>query len=264
MSDSLDPSSVLGKVVRILHAYGPDDQGLSFSELCTRTGLPKATVHRIANDLVRARLLDRVDGGYHLGSHLFELGMLASVERTLVEVVTPFLEDLCERTHETVHLGVRKGDEVVYVVRITGHRGARVPTRVGGRMPIHVTSLGKALLAHADEADQVATLTGPLEPRTPRSTTAPGLLRQQLDRILKTGVAYEYEEAVTGLVCIAAPVLDSHGRPVAAISVAGGAATFRPEAHATSVRAAASGIAATLARRDELKTAEPSRVGRRG
>ena len=69
-------------------------------------------------DLVRARLLERrADGHFHLGSHLFELGMLASLTRTLVDVAMPFLEDLYERTHETVHLGIREGEEVVYVSR---------------------------------------------------------------------------------------------------------------------------------------------------
>lgn len=255
MTDELDASSVLGKVLLVLHAFGPDDQGLSFTELRRRTGLPKATLHRIAGDLVKARLLSRDEGDFHLGSHLFELGMLASLERTLVEVATPFLEDLYERTHETVHLGVREGGEVVYVAKVTGHRGAHAPTRVGGRMPAHATSLGKALLAYADEADQDRVLRRPLERVTPRTITAPGRLRQQLARVVEEMVAYEYEEAARGVVCVASPVLDARNRPVAAVSIAGGAASFRPAAHAQSVRAAAAGIGATLARRAELRAA---------
>jgi DNA-binding IclR family transcriptional regulator len=120
-----DVSTVLGKALLVLRAFTADDQGLSFGELRRRTGLPKATLHRVAGDLVAARLLDRVDGDYHLGGQLFELGMLASVERTLLEVATPFLEDLYERTHETVHLGVREGTEVVYVAKVAGHAQVR-------------------------------------------------------------------------------------------------------------------------------------------
>ena len=249
---SLDRSSVLGKVLMVLEAFAADDAGVSFAELQRRTGLPKATLHRIAGDLVTARLLSRVDGDFHLGSHLFELGMRASVERTLLEVATPFLEDLYERTHETVHLGLREGSEVVYVAKFGGHRQARSPSRIGGRLPVHATAIGKALLAWADEPDRIAVLAAPMERRTPRTITAPGRLRQQLDRVREEGIAYEYEEGALGLVCVAAPVLDAADRPVAAISVAGAVTRFRPSDHAASVRAAAAGIAATLARRHAL------------
>lgn len=248
----LDPTTVLGKAVRVLEAFTPEDAGVGFAELQRRTGLPKATLHRVAGDLVESRLLSRVDGDYHLGSYLFELGMRASVERTLLEVATPFLEDLYERTRETVHLGLREGSEVVYVAKIGGHRQARSPSRIGGRMPVHATAIGKALLAWADEADQVAVLSGPLERRTPRTVTAPGRLRQQLARVREEGMAFEHEEGALGLVCVAAPVLDGADHPVAAISVAGAVTRFRPADHAASVRAAAAGIAATLARRDSL------------
>lgn len=250
----LDQSSVLGKVMSVLEAFSADDTGVGFTELQRRTGLPKATLHRIAGDLVAARLLTRVDGAFHLGSHLFELGMRASVERTLLEVATPFLEDLYERTRETVHLGLREGAEVVYVAKVGGHRQARSPSRVGGRLPLHATAIGKALLAWADEEDRVGVLTAPLERRTARTITAPGRLREQLDQVRETGVAFEYEEGALGLVCVAAPVLDAADRPVAAISVAGAISRFRPSDHAASVRAAAAGIAATLARRQLLQT----------
>src|SRR5690606_29144839 len=180
---ALDPASVLGKAMRVLHAFDADDHGLGFAELQRRTGLPKATLHRIAGDLVEAGLLDRVDGAFHLGSHLFELGMRASVERTLLEVATPFLEDLYERTHEVVHLALREGSEVVYVAKVAGHRAAKTPSRLGGRMPVNATALGKALLAHAGEEERIAVLSGPLVRRTPRTITAPGRLRQQLDQV---------------------------------------------------------------------------------
>lgn len=249
---ALDPASVLGKVMTVLEAFHAEDAGLGFAELQRRTGLPKSTLHRVSQDLVSARLLSRIDGDYHLGSHLFELGMRASVERTLLEVASPFLEDLYQRTHETVHLALLEGSEVVYVAKVGGHRQVRSPSRLGGRFPVHATAIGKAMLAWAGERDRIAVLSGPLERLTPRTVTAPGRLRQQLDQVRETGIAYEYEEGAIGLVCLAAPVLDAADRPVAAISVAGAVTRFRPSDHAASVRAAAAGISATLARRAEL------------
>lgn len=245
-----DLETVLGKAVAILRSFTPEDQVLTLAEIVRRTGLPKGTAHRVAADLVGHQLLDRVQGGYRLSGGLFELGMRASAERTLLEVAMPFLQDLYERTHETVHLGVTDGQAVVYVAKIGGHRQARAPSRVGGRMPLHCTAIGKVLLAHADPAIRTEVLSGRLERRTPHTIVAPGLLRRQLDAVLENGAAFEREESTPGLLCVAAPVLDTDGRTaLAAISVTGPVGRFRPETHATAVRAAAQALGSVLARR---------------
>ena len=115
---------------------------------------------------------------------------------------------------------------------------------------MHCTAIGKALLAYADDELQAAVLSGPLDRRTPHTVVAPGVLRRQLDRVLETGLAYEREESTPGLLCVAAPVLDVAGQAaVAAISVTGPVGRFRPEQHETAVRAAATALASTLARR---------------
>lgn len=251
-ASGLDTSTVLGKVVLILRSFTAEDHGVTLAELGRRTGLPKGTLHRVLNDLVQVRLLDRTEDGYRLSGQMFELGMLASVERGLLEVATPFMEDLYERTHETVHLGVLEGTEVVYVSKIGGHRQASSPSRIGGRMPLHCTAIGKALLANSPVELLAEVVKGGLERRTARTITAPGRLRQHLAGVLEAGVAYEFEESAIGLACVAAPVLDAMDRPVAALSVAGPVTRFQPQAHAVPVRAAAAGIASTLARRAGL------------
>jgi DNA-binding IclR family transcriptional regulator len=200
-------------------------------------------------ELVALRLVEKGVDGYHLGGRLFELGMRASVERQLMEVAIPFLEDLYERTHETVHLGVRDGIEVVYVAKLGGHRQASSPSRVGGRMPLYCTAVGKVLLAYADHGLLDDVVAGGLTRRTPRTIVAPGLLRRQAEAIRETGVGYEHEESQLGLCCVSAPVLDADDRAVAAVSVTGPVTRFRPEAAASLVRAAGAGIAATWARR---------------
>jgi DNA-binding IclR family transcriptional regulator len=247
-----DRNTVLGKVLTVLQAFRPDDDELSLAELGRRTGLAKGTLHRVAADLVAARLLDRDPGGYRLGGQLFELGMRASVERGLLEVAIPFMQDLYERTHETVHLGIREGAEVVYVGKIGGHRAAVAPSRVGGRMPLHCTAIGKALLAFAERDVLAGAVAAGLERKTPRTIVAPGLLRNELRRVVQAGVAFEHEESALGLVCVAAPIRDADELAVAAISVTGPVTRFRPEQHATAVRAAADGVTATLARRRRL------------
>lgn len=248
----VDMDTVLGKVVAVLFAFSSDDHGVSLAELGRRTGLAKGTLHRVVGDLVGARLLERTEHGYRLSGLVFELGMRASVERQLLEMATPFMEDLRERTHETVHLGVLEGQEVVYVAKIGGHRQATSPSRLGGRMPLYCTAIGKVLLAHSPPQLLVDVVASGLTRRTPRTITAPGMLRRQLDGVIEAGVAFEYEESAVGIVCVAAPVLDSDDLPVAAISVTGPVTRFQPDKHAVAVRAAAAGVAATLARRSRL------------
>nr|BFE59568.1 IclR family transcriptional regulator [Dactylosporangium thailandense] len=247
-----DLSTVLGKAMAILHSFTVHDPALPLAELVRRTGLPKGTVHRVARDLVEHRLLDKTPDGYRLSGGLFELGMRASVERSLLEVAMPFLQDLYERTHETVHLGIRDGAEVVYLVKIGGHRQAASPSRTGGRMPLHCTAIGKVLLAHGEPGFRAEILAGALERHTPHTIVAPGLLRRQLGRALETGVAFEREESRLGLLCVASAVLDAGGTPIAAISVAGPVGRFRPEAHAVAVKAAAAGVGSVLSRQRGL------------
>ncbi|GAA0960132.1 IclR family transcriptional regulator [Actinocorallia libanotica] len=248
----VETNSVLGKVAAVLYSFTADDHGVSLAELGRRTGIPKGSLHRIVGDMVGVRLLERTGGGYRLSGQVFQLGMRASVERGLLEVAIPFMEDLRERTHELVHLGVAEGTEVVYVAKIGGHRQAVSPSRIGGRMPLYCTAIGKALLAASPPELLERVLAGGLTRRTPRTVTAPGLLRRQLERVAETGVAFELEESAVGIVCVAAPILDPADRPIAAVSVTGPVTRFKPETHATVVKAAAAGIAGTLARRAAL------------
>ncbi|NKY51482.1 IclR family transcriptional regulator [Nocardia vermiculata] len=252
MTAELDDRSVLGRALRILYAFGIEDQAVGLSELTRRTGLPKATVHRICGDLVAARLLTTSAAGYRLGRGLFELGMRAAAERTLLELAMPFMQDLFTRTGETVHLAVLDGDEVVYVGKVGGHRQAPAPSRVGGRMPLYCTGIGKALLAYSDRGTIDRILSGPLIRRTPRTLVVPGLLHTQLQNVREQGVAYEYEESAIGVVCVAAPILGTDDRPLAALSITGPATRFQPDKHAPSARAAAAGVASILARRAQL------------
>ncbi len=246
--------SVLARAVALLDAFTAEEHDLGLAELVRRTGLPKSSAHRMLGELVSLRLLERTGSGYRLGGRLFELGMRASVERGLTEVAIPYMEDLYERTHETVHLGVREGVEVVYVAKIGGHRQAPAPSRIGGRMPLHCTAIGKALLAFGPASLPADVVAAGLTRRTPRTIVAPGVLERQLATIREHGVSYEHEESTVGLSCVAAPVLDGDDRALAAVSVTGSVTRFRAEGAADAVRAAAAGIAATWARRPVVNT----------
>jgi DNA-binding IclR family transcriptional regulator len=237
--------TMLDKSVQILDCFRPTGGPFRLSELAARTGLAKPTVHRLAADLMRHGLLERDGDTYRLGGKLFELGALVPRRRDLREAALPFLQDLFQATHETVHLGVRDGNQVIYVERIRGHDAVALPSAVGGRLPLTCTGVGKALLAfaHPDLVEQV--LAGPLPSLTPYSIIDPARLRTAIEKVQVSGLAYEEQEAVLGVACIAAPVL-SGGVAVAALSVSVSLGRFRPAQLAPAVRTAALGLTRAL------------------
>ena len=139
--------SVLERAFRILGAYSPADRELTLAEMTRRTGIPKPTVHRLAGELLALGLLEGERGVYRLGMRMFELGQLVPLQRDLREEALPFMQDLFEATHETVHLAVLDGTEVLYIEKISGHRRVAAGSRIGGRLPAHCTAVGKAIIA---------------------------------------------------------------------------------------------------------------------
>ena len=209
--------SVLGRAFRVLGAFGPGRYEMTLAQLTEATGLPRATVHRLASQLEAEGALAATRRGWRIGMRVFELGQLVPTQQRLREVALPYLSDLYEATHGTVQLAVLDGGDVLYVEILSGHRKVSSPSRRGGRMPPHCTALGKALLAFSDQ--EVLAAGPPLERRTAKTIIDRGDLVRALRDVRRTAVAYDAEEAREGLVCAASPVLDGKGVALAAISV---------------------------------------------
>lgn len=194
---------------------------------------------------MRLGLLDRDGDRYRLGGKLFELGALVPRRFHLREAALPFLQDLFEATHETVHLAIREGQEVAYVERIHGHQVLSLPSRIGGRLPLTCTGVGKALLAFSGEEVIEEVLVKPLPRLTPHSVTDPVRLSTAIEKVQVSGLAYEEQEAALGVCCIASPVFDG-STAVAALWVAVPRTRFRPAQLAPAVRTAALGLSRAL------------------
>lgn len=253
---------VLTRAVDVLSAFtrGPGST-LSLAEVARRTGLPKPTVHRLLAALDGHGLVERTERGYQLGMKLFELGEHVPRKQKLREAALPFLQDLLEVSHGTVHLAVLDGTDVVYLERIRGHRVAKAASRVGGRQPAYCTGVGKALLAFDAEA-AVRVLAMPLTPRTPYTITDHQRLAEELAAIRAQGIAFDREENALGIACAAAPIL-LDGRPVGAVSVTCSPPHLDVERYAPAVKAAALGIRRSIATTPGLRPPDPSRGGRR-
>jgi len=238
---------VLNRAVDILDAFTvAQTPSLRLSELAERTGLPKATLHRLLAALEVLGLVERTGNGHQLGIRLFELGEHVPRKERLREAALPFMQDLFEVSHDTVHLGVLEGTDVVYLERIRGHRSAPLASRVGGRLPAYCTGVGKAMLAVAPDA-AISVMAGPLERRTAYTITDHQLFAEELNTIRAAGLAFDREENQIGVNCVAAPILLS-GKPIAAVSLTSTSSRVEVERFASAVKAAALGIQRSIAK----------------
>lgn len=214
---------------RLLCAFSTTDTEYGVSELARRLDLAKSTVHRLLTTLAEEHLIERNPrtGRYRLGLKMWELGTLAAGHITLHDAAAPYLDDLRNRSRETVHIAVLDGTEVVYVERRESPQTLRLFGRVGHRNHAHCTSTGKVLLAFLppDELERrLATLE--LVQKTPYTIADPQRLRAELASVRKRGYAVNVNESELGIASVAAPILDRSATVVAAISTAGPVTRF--------------------------------------
>ena len=252
-------TNVLGRAFKLLDCFTSPATVLSLADLTAQTGIPKPTVHRLTHDLVAWRALERTEHGFRLGVRLLELGGLVHLNDHIRDVAMPFMSRLYETTHEIIHLAVLDRTEVLYLEKLCGPNSWRAPTRVAGRMPLHCTALGKALLAFSSRHIVDDVLRHPLPARTPYTITSSRVLREQLQHIKLVRISQEMEESALGLACVGSPVLGRGGAAVAAVSLSGPLNRIDPDRLGPRVRAAASAISSQLlSSHVELDGGEPA------
>lgn len=199
-------ASVTSKALALLGAFDEKHRHLSLTELADRASLPLPTAHRLVAELVDWGALARTDDGHYVvGRRLWDVGLLAPVQTGLRQLASPYLHDLYGATLATVHLAVRDDLEALYLDRLAGHASVPVVSRIGSRLPLHATGVGKVLLAHAPDEVQARAL-GSLNRLTPYTVTQPGLLRRQLTRVVRDDYATTVEEMTLGACSVAVPI----------------------------------------------------------
>lgn len=239
--------TVTSRVLAILAAFDIEHPRLTLSELARRAELSLPTTHRLVAELSRWRALERdADGYYRIGLRMWEVGLLSALHTRLRDVAMPFMQDLYEATRENVHLAVRDGDEALYIEKLTGHRSVPIVSRTGGRLPLHTTGVGKALLAWAAQDDLDDLLGRPLSRPTRYSIREPGRLRRDLRRARRQGFSTTREEMTLGSCSIASPILVDD-EPVAAVGVVVRSSLLEPDRLAPYVVTAARSVGERLA-----------------
>lgn len=222
---------VLDRAMALVGVLSRAPGPVSLTRLAEQSGLHTASAHRILGALMAHGLVEKTGAGeYDLGVRWLEVGNRLRARLNIRQVAMPFMQRLAELTGETVNLIVRRGDEAVYVERVSGGQTMiQVVQVVGAHAPLHVTAVGKIFLAE-DSASGVmgyAERTG-LPAYTPNTLTTLERLAAEIDAIRREHVAYDREEAELGVACIGAPVRDAEGRLVAGLSISAPAERHKP------------------------------------
>lgn len=213
---------VIERMFSLLDALAAHQDPVSLKVLSERTGLHPSTAHRILNDLATGRYVDRPQPGtYRLGMRLLELGNLVKARLNVRDAAIAPMRELHRLIQQPVNLSMRQGDEIVYIERAYSERsGMQVVRAIGGRAPLHLTSVGKLFLA-ADDPQRVrayATRTG-LTGHTKNSITQLPVLERELGKVRQYGTAHDDEELELGVHCMAAGIHDDQGKLVAGLSI---------------------------------------------
>ena len=244
---------VIERMFALIDVLASREEAISLKEISEKTGLHPSTTHRILNDLATGRFVDRPQpGSYRLGMRLLELGNLVKSRLNVRDAALLPMRDLHKLIQQPVNLSVRQGDEIIYVERAYSERsGMQVVRAIGGRAPLHLTSVGKLFLA-ADDPLRVrayATRTG-LTGHTKNSLTQLPVLERDLSRVRQYGVARDNEELELGVRCMAAGIYDDQGRLIAGLSISAPAERLE-EAWLPKVQATAREISASLGYRGD-------------
>jgi DNA-binding IclR family transcriptional regulator len=213
---------VIERMFSLLEILAAQEEAVSLKEISEKSGLHPSTTHRILNDLATGRFVDRpVAGSYRLGMRLLELGNLVKERLSVRDAALPPMRELHKLIQQPVNLSMRQGDEIIYVDRAYSERsGMQVVRAIGGRAPLHLTSVGKLFLAF-DEPQRLrtyATRTG-LPGQTKNSITQLPTLERELTKARQSGVARDNEELELGVRCMAAGIYDDQSQLVAGLSI---------------------------------------------
>lgn len=247
-------TGTLGKAMRALEIVAREGRPMRFTDILARSDQPRGTLHRQLGNLVAEGLLDQPDGqSYTLGLRLLELAARAWAQNDFRRIAEPHLRALHEATGETVHLGILRGAEVVYLDKVESRQAVRMHSQIGNASPAYCTGVGKAALSVLGEAALAAALERTeFRRHTPATLADRAALLAEIAAIRAAGIAFDREEHEPGIHCVAAPIGAPGGSFAAGLSVT--APAFRVpraalEGWAPLVRAAAAAVTADMTRK---------------
>ena len=212
----------LGRGLQVLEAFSEEDHSLTLTEISDAVALNKSTTFRFVYTLENLGYLERdpETKRYRPGLKVLRLGFVALNSLELAQIARPFLKALSKRCGETTNMTVRDGDQIVYVARNKTQQVISVNLQLGSRLPVHCTSMGKALLVDFSREELRQLLgEGPYPVMGPNTITTLNGLAAELEQVRRRGYAINDEELTAGLRSVAAPVRARQSQVVAAINI---------------------------------------------
>lgn len=216
-------TDMVGKALGLLVLLGDEPRGASAAELSRRAELPFSTTYRLLGSLTRDGFVDYEPDGrrYHLGLRIFQLGQRVSNHHGFAGTALPILRRVTEETGEATILSVRDGNHHLTVNKVDGPQTFRVTSDPGHLGALHTTSVGKALVAFADDATRQQLVEElELEPLTEFSITDREAFRAEIDLVRKRGYALMDQENELGMRAVAVPVFNTQGHAFASLATA--------------------------------------------
>jgi DNA-binding IclR family transcriptional regulator len=242
-----DGEPVVDRALALLAAFDAGHRTLSLRELSRRSAIPVSSTLRLAGRLLSWGALERdEDGRYSIGLRLLEVASLAPRGHGLRQVALPFMSDLAAVTRQHVQLAVRERLEVTLVERFSSHSSVPVRYRAGGRMPLHCTGMGLALLAFAPLDVQEEVLSRPLHGEPDQRLIPPAVMRRTLAEVRRERLAIYRRLEAEPIVAVAAPIFGEHEEAIAAIGVLVPEREAQPRRLGYAVRTAAQSISRQL------------------
>lgn len=210
----------LAKGLAVIESFGADRPRQSIAEVSAASGLDRATARRCLLTLAQLGYADYDGKFFTLTPRVLRLGTACLATMPLPQLVQPWLDRLSDELGESTSVSVLDGDEIVYVARAAQRKVMSIALMPGSRLPAFCTSMGRVLLAALPEAQALALLTArPLVARTPLTVTDPAEVMARLAEVRRSGHAVNDQEVELGLRSLAVPLLNAHGRVVAAMNL---------------------------------------------
>ena len=213
----------LEKALLILELMIDEGRDLSITEICQKLGYGKGTVHRLLGTLRDRKFVRQYPTSklYGLGFRTLSIGAPNRRERFLRKAMVPFLRELHLQCKETVNAAVNEYNQIRYIYRLESEEMLRISTPAGARFPVHCSATGKIFLSYLSNDDIRRILGGQekLNKMTEQTIGTMTELIKAIEKVRKKGVAYDDEEALNGVYCVAAPILNAKDVCLAAISI---------------------------------------------
>jgi IclR family transcriptional regulator, KDG regulon repressor len=222
------------RALKILDLFDERERELTITEISKRMNLHKSTVHSLLKTLQLHHYISQNEenGKYLLGLKLIERGNMVVSNLDLRNVARKHLEWLSATTNLTIHLVILDGQEGVYLDKVEGSGVTVVYSRIGRRVPIHTSAVGKSLVATKTDSELDLLLDGYMYTRrTEKSIGSKEEFLAEIEIARIAGYSIDNEENEPGIVCLAVPIKDYSGKVIAAVSVSMPAAKVNDETH---------------------------------